>query len=103
VPEEESVAPSYEAYVACSRGRYAPPTTRCRREAKVGAFLRSSQPVTYTVCVRFPSGRELCADEQQAEAEVLYVNAVTTHVVGRHKVIWYLPDRRIVRFFRLER
>lgn len=103
VPEEEAAAPTYKAYVACSRGRYASPASRCRRGARVGAFLRSSQPVTYSVCVRFPSGRELCAEEQEAEAGVLYVNAVATNAVGRHKVVWYLADGRIVRFFRLER
>lgn len=100
--EEEPEPVAYEAYVACSRGQYAPAASHCRQGSKIGAFLRSSQAVSYSVCVRFPTGRELCAREQQAEAGTLYVNAVTTRALGRHKVIWQLPDRRIVRSFQLE-
>jgi hypothetical protein len=51
--------------------------------------------------VRFPAGRRLCAEEQSAEAGVLYVNPITTQRFGRHDVIWYVGGRRIVRHFRV--
>jgi hypothetical protein len=67
----------------------------------VGVFFESSAPTTYTVCIRFPSGRHLCAESQPAEANTLYVNAITTHMLGWHTVIWWVGVTRIVRHFRL--
>jgi hypothetical protein len=43
----------------------------------------------------------LCTGEQSAEAETLYVNAITTQSPGRHTVIWEVGGRRIVRHFAL--
>lgn len=98
-PPVQDARPRYRAYVACGLSQRARPARWCTRRRKVGAFLRSTQPVTYRLCVVFPTRRRLCAVEQQAEAGMLYVNRVTTNIVGRHKVVWYLPDRRIKRFF----
>jgi hypothetical protein len=100
-PPAEEVAPVYRAYVACRRSSNAPPARRCRLGSKVGAFFESSVPVTYTVCVRFPSLRRLCARNQSAEAGVLYVNALATREFGRHAVTWHVNGRRINRYFRI--
>lgn len=98
--EPEAVPEShYTAYVACGLSEYARPARECAHRAKVGAFLRSAREVTYSVCTVFPTGRRICAEEQPAAAGVLYVNKITSSIVGWHKVIWYLPDRRIKRYF----
>ena len=65
----------------------------------MGVFFKSSREVVYSVCVVFPTRRRACAEEQAAAAGTLYVNKVTGNVTGRHKVVWYLPDRRITRYF----
>lgn len=101
LPIEEVVEPEYRAYVGCNRSRYARPAYRCRLGSKPGAFFESSVSTTYTVCLRFPNRRRLCAEEQIAEAGVLYVNPLTTRLFGRHDVIWLIGGRRIVRHFRV--
>lgn len=90
--------PQIRAYVACGLSRYAKPARECAHRSKVGAFLRSSQPVTYSVCVKPPAKRILCVKNQQAEAGTLYVNRITTSAVGWHKVTWFTDGRRIVRW-----
>jgi hypothetical protein len=50
------------------------------------------------MCVRFPTGRRACT-EQVAQAGILYVNRVTTNIVGWHKVVWRTEGRRLVRYF----
>jgi hypothetical protein len=52
-------------------------------------------PTNYTVCIRFPTGRRLCARGQEAEAGVTYVNKITGSIAGRHRVAWYVQGRRI--------
>lgn len=100
VPEEEVVLPPrYTAYIACGLSQYARRASTCSYRSKVGAFLRSSQDIEYTVCVVFPTARRVCAPNQLATAGVLYVNKVSGTISGRHKVIWYLPGERIVRYF----
>jgi hypothetical protein len=42
------------------------------------------------VCIEFPNEAFLCAEEQFAEAETLYVNSITTGQEGMHYVYWYL-------------
>ncbi len=98
-PTVEPEPPHYNAYIACGLSERARPARECPHRSKVGAFLRSSDEVVYAVCVVFPTGRQLCSQEQVALAGVLYVNKVTSGIVGWHKVIWYLPDRRIKRYF----
>lgn len=93
-PEEPR--PQIRAYVACGLSKYAPPRHECAHRSKVGAFIRSSQAVTYTVCITFPTRRRLCLRNQKAEAEVLYVNKITTSEVGWHKVVWFVDGRRIL-------
>jgi hypothetical protein len=81
--------------------RYARPAHECAHRSKVGAFIRSTQPVTYTVCITFPTKRRICAENEEAEAGTLYVNKVTSSAVGWHKVIWFVDGRRFSwRFWR---
>ena len=95
--------PTYQAYVACSRNLHATPAHRCPRGSQVGAFFKSSEETTYTLCVHFPGERPLCTGEQEAEAGVLYVNSIATRSLGRHTAIWEVGGRRIVRHFALTR
>jgi hypothetical protein len=97
-PEPEPLV--LDAYIACSLSRTAPRAHSCPHASRVGAFLRSSKDVEYEICVRFPTGRELCAASQQARAGVTSVNSVTTSIVGTHRVTWRVDGRRIVRHFR---
>lgn len=94
-PVEEP--PRLRAYVACGLSQVARPARECPRRRKIGAFFESSQEVAYAVCVVFPLGRRLCANEQVAQAGTLYVSKVTTNAIGRHKVIWYAAGQRLVR------
>lgn len=50
---------------------------------------------TYSVCIRFPTNRRLCARGQETEAGVTYVNKITSSITGRHKVTWYVQGRRL--------
>ena len=96
-PEEppEEARPVYRAYVACGLGQRARPAHECGHRSKLGAFFRSSVATTYTVCVKFPTNRRLCARGQEADAGVTYVNKLTSSIVGWHKVTWFVQGRRI--------
>lgn len=94
---------TYRAYVACSRSHQAVPAHRCPRGSRIGAFFKSSEETTYTVCVHFPDARSLCARGQGAEAGELNVNSITTRSIGTHDVIWEVGGTRIVRHFVLTR
>jgi len=98
-PETPAEPPYLTAYVACGLSRSAPRARECPHRSNVGAFFKSSQELTYSVCVTFPSGRRLCAEEQAALAGVLYVNKVTSNVTGWHKITWYAAGQRLTRYF----
>ena len=51
--------------------------------------------VIYTVCVKFPSGKNLCAQAQEAEQGTLYVNKITSTIPGRHVVSWYVKGQKV--------
>lgn len=87
------------AFIACGLTVRAPRRATCRRPRKVGAFFRSPFDTRYSVCVTYPNRRRLCARNQFARAGVLYVNRITTNMVGRMKVVWRAGRFRIVRFF----
>jgi hypothetical protein len=94
-----SHSPAYQHFAACGVGREAKPSHRCRPGAQ-GAFFRARRgSVHYTVCVRFPSGRTLCARGQNAERGVLYVNEVTSSQLGVHRLTWFVKGRRVGRYF----
>jgi hypothetical protein len=92
-------SPAYQHFAACGVGRKAKPSHRCP-PGKLGAFFRARRgSVHYTVCVRFPTRRTLCARAQNAERGVLYVNEVTSSQPGVHRLTWFVKGKRVGRFF----
>ena len=98
--------PAFRLYVACGEVAEAEPSRSCRRAAKKGAFFRSNRrSVLYTVCVTFPTRwRALCAKRQRATKGELYVNRITSKLVGVHRVAWFVKGKRVGVFrFRITR
>ena len=100
IPASASAA-AYKHYVACGVSHDSKPAHAC---PKKGAFFESvNAEVDYTVCVRFPSGKNLCAKAQPAEEGVLYVNKITSTIPGRHRVSWFVKGKKVGSFvFRVE-
>lgn len=89
-------AAAYKHYVGCGVSRNAKPAHACPKKAKKGAFFKSlNGDVVYTVCVRFPSGKNLCAQAQEAEQGTLYVNKVTSTIPGKHVVSWFVKGKKV--------
>jgi hypothetical protein len=89
-------AAAYRHYVACGLSQNAKPSHLCQKARKKGAFFRSNRAdVFYTVCVRFPTRKNLCAPEQEALRGTLYVNRITTNIPGEHRVSWFVKGRRV--------
>ena len=89
-------AVAYKHYVSCGISRNAKPAHVCPRKSKKGAFFKSLQAtVTYTVCVKFPSGKNLCAKAQEANQGTLYVNKITSTIPGRHVVSWFVKGKKV--------
>ncbi|HEU4736546.1 MAG TPA: hypothetical protein VFS48_05930 [Solirubrobacterales bacterium] len=97
-----SVAPvsaqsaAYRHYVACGLSQNAKPAHLCQKGRDKGAFFRSTKAdVFYTVCVKFPTKRQLCAPKQEAKQGTLYVNKITSNIPGEHKVTWFVQGKRV--------
>jgi len=89
----------YRHYVACGLSQKAKPAHKCRKGRKKGAFFRSNKAdVFYTVCVSFPTKKHLCAPKQEAMQGTLYVNEITSNIVGKHQVTWFVKGKRVGRF-----
>jgi hypothetical protein len=89
-------AAAYRHYVACGISRKAHPAHVCPKGSKKGAFFRSLKgDVVYSVCVEFPSGKNLCAQKQKAEKGTLYVNKITSTIPGVHRVSWYVKGKKV--------
>jgi hypothetical protein len=89
-------AAAYKHYVACGISRNAKPAHVCPKGSKKGAFFKSVKAdVTYTVCVKFPSGKNLCAQAQEATQGTLYVNKITSTIPGRHEVSWFVKGKKV--------
>jgi hypothetical protein len=89
-------AAAYKHYVGCGLSRKAKPAHACPKKAKKGAFFKSlNGTVTYTVCVKFPSGKNLCAQAQEAEQGTLYVNKITSTIPGKHVVSWFVKGKKV--------
>jgi hypothetical protein len=87
---------AFRHYVACGLSQNAKPAHVCQKKRKKGAFFRSNNgDVFYTVCVSFPTGKNLCAPEQEAVQGTLYVNKITTNIPGEHKVSWFVKGKRV--------
>jgi hypothetical protein len=95
VPATASAA-AFKHYVGCGVSKNAKPAHACPKKAKKGAFFKSlNGDVAYTVCVKFPSGKNLCAQAQEATQGTLYVNKITSMIVGRHVVSWYVKGKKV--------
>jgi hypothetical protein len=98
IPASASAA-AYKHYVGCGISRHAKPKHVCPKQSKKGAFFKSLKgDVTYTVCVKFPSGKNLCAQAQEAERGTLYVNKITSTIPGKHRVTWFVKGKRVGSF-----
>lgn len=91
---------AYQHYVGCGHNiAHAKQWHRshvCAKNQVKGAFFKSlNGTVTYTVCVKFPSGKNLCAQSQEAEQGTLYVNKITSTIVGRHVVSWFVKGKKV--------
>lgn len=87
---------AYKHYIGCGISRNAKPAHVCPRQSKKGAFFKSLKAdVTYSVCVRFPSGKNLCAKAQEANQGTLYVNKITSTIPGRHVVSWFVKGKKV--------
>jgi ABC-type sugar transport system substrate-binding protein len=89
-------AAAYRHYVACGLSQNAKPAHLCQKGRKKGAFFRSNRAdVFYTVCVKFPTKKNLCAPKQEAKQGVLYVNKITSNIPGKHRVTWFVAGKRV--------
>jgi hypothetical protein len=95
VPATASAA-AYKHYVGCGVSQNAKPAHVCPKKAKKGAFFKSfNADVSYSVCVKFPSGKNLCAQAQEAEQNTLYVNKITSTIPGKHVVSWFVQGKKV--------
>jgi hypothetical protein len=92
-------AAAYKHYVACGLSQKAKPAHFCQKSRKKGAFFRSNNgDVFYTVCVKFPTKKNLCAPKQEAVKGTLYVNKITSNIPGKHRVSWFVEGKRVGSF-----
>ena len=92
-------AAAFRHYVACGLSENAKPAHLCQKKRDKGAFFRSiKSDVFYTVCVKFPTKRQLCAPKQEAKAGTLYVNKITSNIPGKHKVTWFVEGKKVGEF-----
>lgn len=89
-------AAAYKHYVGCGVSEHATPARSCSKSSKKGAFFESLDAnVFYSVCVKFPTGKHLCAQKQEAIKGTLYVNKITSDIPGKHKVTWFVSGKRV--------
>lgn len=98
VPAMASAA-AYKKYVGCGVSRNAKPAHKCPAASKKGAFFKSNlADVRYTVCVKFPTRKNLCAQAQEAKQGTLYVNKITSTIPGKHTVSWWVKGKKVGSF-----
>lgn len=94
-----AAAAAYKHYVACGISQNAKPSHSCPKKSKKGAFFKSlNADVSYSICVRFPTGKSICAKAQEAKAHELYVNKITSNIPGKHRVTWFVGGKRVGSF-----
>jgi ABC-type sugar transport system substrate-binding protein len=90
---------TFKHYVACGLSKNAKPSHVCQKQRKKGAFFQSNEAdVFYTVCVKFPTKKNLCAPKQEAVKGTLYVNKITSNIPGKHRVTWFVGGKRVGTF-----
>jgi hypothetical protein len=89
---EGSTDPAYTVYGACGLEEQSAPSHLCHKGDPLGAYFRSeSTDVHYDVCVHFPVvSKRLCSTNQEAQAGVLYVNKITSGVIGQTTITWFV-------------
>lgn len=89
-------AVAYKHYVGCGVSQNAKPKHKCPKKSKKGAFFKSLQgDVNYSICVKFPTGKNICAKAQPAKQGTLYVNKITSNIPGKHRVTWFVEGKRV--------
>jgi len=89
-------AAAFKHYVACGVSKNAKPKHKCNKASKKGAFFKSlKSDVNYSVCVKFPTGKNICAKAQPATQGTLYVNKITSNIPGKHRVTWFVEGKRV--------
>ncbi len=92
-------AAAYEHYVGCGLSAKARPSHSCPKKSKMGAFFTSlNADVVYSVCVKFPSGKNLCAKSQEAEQGVPAVNEFISKELGKLRVAWFVKGKPVGSF-----
>jgi hypothetical protein len=92
-------AAAYKHFVACGITQNAKPAHVCPKGSKKGAFFKSTQAsVSYSVCIKFPDGKNRCAQAQEAEEGTLYVNTLTSTIPGKHVASWYVKGKKVGSF-----
>lgn len=92
-------AAAYKHYVACGVSQNAHAKHKCPKGSKKGAFFKSLKAdVNYSVCVKFPTGKNICAKAQPAVQGTLYVNKITSNIPGKHRVSWFVEGKRVGSF-----
>jgi hypothetical protein len=92
-------AAAFKHYVGCGISRNATPSHVCPKKSKKGAFFKNLKcDVNYSVCVKFPSGKNLCAQKQEAVRGTLYVNKITSTIPGKHRVTWFVEGKKVGSF-----
>jgi len=92
-------AVAYKHYVGCGISQNAKPAHKCPKKSKKGAFFKSlNGDVNYSLCVKFPTGKNICAKAQPAKQGTLYVNKITSNIPGVHKVTWFVEGKRVGAF-----
>jgi hypothetical protein len=87
---------AFKHYVACGLSKNAKPAHVCQKKRKKGAFFQSNNAdVFYTVCVKFPTKKSLCAPKQEAVRGTLYVNKITSNIPGKHRVTWFVEGKQV--------
>lgn len=89
-------AVAYKHYVACGVTEDAKPSHECSKGSKKAAFFKSlNRDVNYSVCVKFPTGKSICAQPQPAKQGALYFNKITSNIPGKHRVTWFVEGKRV--------
>lgn len=92
-------AAAFRHYVACGVSQNAKPAHKCPKKSKKGAFFKSLKAdVSYSVCVKFPTKKNICAKAQPATQGTLYVNKITSNIPGEHRVTWFVEGKPVGSF-----
>ena len=91
-----AAAPGYAAWVACSHSKQAPRSHSCPKGSDKGAFFKSHDAsVQYKICVRYPTGKRLCASSQSAPKGKVQLNTITSELLGEHRVTWSVGGEQV--------